>query len=105
MGGMRRQRKDLHREVLRREEGRYSDAALWYAVWLGPPRGEDSVLLGRTERLPRARHWRAFPVSGEFPRTCRPWTAAADWLWEVYEGREKTLDRGRVTEEANVTAP
>ena len=103
MAGMRRQRPDLHREVLRRDESRYAKDASWYAVWLGPPHGEESVLLGRTERLPQPRHWRAFPVSGEFPRTLKPWTSAAEWLCEVHEGREKTLDRSRAEETASVS--
>jgi hypothetical protein len=102
---MRRQPRDLHREVLRRDATRFSDDPGWYAVWLGPPHGEESVLLGRTERLPRPRHWRAFPVCGEYPRVLKPWTAAAAWLIEVHEGRDKTLDRGRVTEQEKVGVP
>lgn len=83
MGGMRRAPKDIHREVLRREDGEFSDEPSWYAVWLGPPHGEKSVLLGRAERLPTARWWRAYPVSGEYPAQVRTFSRVIEHLMEV----------------------
>jgi hypothetical protein len=62
---------DLHREVIRRAETGYSSRPSWYALWLGEPHGKNSELLGRTERLPRGRWWRVFPVTGEYPETVR----------------------------------
>ncbi len=95
---MRRQRPDLHREVLKRGATAYSRYPTWYAVWLGVPHSDGAVLLGRTERLPRARYWRAFPATGEFPRSLTPWTEAAGWLLEVRDGHEKTTDTVTATE-------
>lgn len=99
MGGMRSQPRDVHREVLRRALTEHSRSPFWYAVWLGQPRAEDSVLLGRTERLPRARHWRVFPVTGEYPQVKRGWIEAAGWLLEVRDGHEKTSDAATAVED------
>jgi hypothetical protein len=95
---MRRQRPDLHREVLKRGTAAYSRYPTWYAVWLGEPHADGSVLLGRTERLPGSRRWRAYPATGEFPQVLTPWSDAAGWLLEVREGYEKTTDTAMAEE-------
>ncbi len=92
MGGMRRQLPDIHREVIRRVRTPFSDEPTWYAVWLGQPHAENAELLGRTERLPRARHWRVFPVTGEYPQVRRGWTNTVGWLLEVRDGHVKTSE-------------
>lgn len=104
MGGMRRQPKDLHREVIRRHLTNFSNDPTWYAVWLGEPHAEGSVLLGRTERLPRPRWWRVYPVTGEYPQPMHLWSAAAAWLIETHEGHEKTADTAVSAEYEVVTS-
>lgn len=89
---MRAHPRDLHREVLQRVRTAHSDDPTWYAVWLGEPHREGSVLLGRTERLRRSRWWRAYPATGEYPQARHLWADAAAWLLEVREGHEKTSD-------------
>jgi hypothetical protein len=80
---MRRAPKDVHREVLKRDERDFGNEPSWYAVWLGPPHGEKSVLLGRAERLPTARWWRAFPVTGEYPEQILTFNKLIAYLLEV----------------------
>lgn len=84
--------KDVHRKPVQRDEGRYSDnVPTWYEVWLGQPGGSESVLLGRTERLPRPRWWRVYPASGEFPKPMRGWTNAIEFLLEVREAQDEVV--------------
>lgn len=104
MGGMRRVPDNIHREVLRRDEKLFSDnAPSWYAIWLGHPHAEGSELIGRAERTTRARWWRFYPVTGEYPQTKRGWTNGTVWLLEVREGHEKTRDSVTGTEGESVT--
>lgn len=74
--------KDIHREVLARDDRAHGGEPTLYAVWLGLPHTEDAVLLGRTERLPRPRWWRAFPVNGKYPRQIRGWSNIIEWFLE-----------------------
>lgn len=72
--------RDIHREVLQRDE---RGEPVMYAVWRGTPHGEESELLGRTERLPRPRWWRTYPADGTFPKPLRGWVNAIAWLIEL----------------------
>jgi hypothetical protein len=61
--------------------------AVWYAVWLGEPHAEGSVILGRTRRLDRHLMHRAFPEDGTTrPKEIKGWVEAASWLLEVSRG-------------------
>jgi hypothetical protein len=80
---MRRVPQDVHREVLERADREFGGEPVLYAVWLGPPHGEKSVLLGRTQRTSRPRWWRAFPVTGEYPEFKRGWINVVEWMLEV----------------------
>lgn len=81
---MRRAPRDVHREVLKRDySSEFSEDPSWYAVWLGPPHGEKSELLGRAERLPAPRWWRAYPVTGEYPETVRTFNKVIEHLLEI----------------------
>jgi hypothetical protein len=81
--GMRCVPRDVHREVLKRDDREFGGEPSWYAVWLGPPHGEASVLLGRAERLLTPRCWRAYPVSGEFPERKRGFIQVINHLLEA----------------------
>lgn len=85
MGGMRLTPKDIHREVLARDEREHGGEPSVYAIWLGLPHADGSELLGRTERLSRPRWWRAFPVDGTYPRNIRGWVNIIGWFIELRE--------------------
>lgn len=87
---MRLQPRDIHREVLSRGTSAVDGADAepdWYAVWLGEPHADKSELLGRTERLARPRWWRAYPVTGEYPREIRGWSNIIGWFIALREAR------------------
>lgn len=72
---------DIHRERI--GEAR---PALWYAVWLGEPYGEGSVILGRSKRLGRHMTYRFVPERGTAPpRVIKGWVEGAQWLLELHE--------------------
>jgi len=90
---MRRVPRDVHREVLaRRDDQEFSDEPTWYAVWLGPPHGEKSHLLGQTQRMLKPRWWRAFPATGEPHRELRGWISVAEWFLEVREQHKEITE-------------
>lgn len=95
---MRRIPKDIHREVLQRDDREHGSEPSWYAVWYGQPHAEGAELLGKTERLAAPRWWRAYPVTGEYPRAIRGWVNIIGWFLELREGREKTSDAATATE-------
>jgi hypothetical protein len=99
---MRRLPKDIHREVLQRDDREHGSEPSVYAVWYGVPNADGSELLGRTERLPRPRWWRAFPVTGEYPRAIRGWTNIIEWFMQLHDGHGKTSDSCTATETEHV---
>lgn len=93
----------VHREVLRRgQAGGAEDEPVLYAIWDGVPHAEGSRLLGRAERLGRGRWWRAFPVTGEYPRVIRRFNVVIGWLMEVRDGHAATTDSVTATESESV---
>lgn len=104
MRGMRRSPQHVYREVMRRPAapGMVRAVPNWYAVWLGPPHRPGSVRLGRVERLEKYPEWRAYPESPELPRVLAPFTAAEEWLLEVWRGVEATSDQVTGTEYESV---
>jgi hypothetical protein len=94
----------VHREVLRRPpKVGGEDQPEEYALWLGPPHGTESELLGRASRLPRGRWWRAAPVTGEFPQSKRLFNNVVAWLLEVRDGHAATRDGCTGTEAERVS--
>jgi hypothetical protein len=75
--------KDIHREVLKRDERPHGGEPSWYAVWYGLPHAEGAELLGRTERLARPRWWRAYPADGTYPKEIRGWSNIIAWFIEL----------------------
>jgi hypothetical protein len=71
----------VHREAL--GEDRPPE---WYRIWLGAPRAEGSVCIGRTRRLRRHLWHRCFPQTGEWPEDIKGWVAGVEWLIQVHNG-------------------
>lgn len=84
MGGMRLTPKDVHREVLVRDDRVHGSEPTLYAIWLGEPHADGSALLGRTERLARPRWWRAYPATGDYPQEIRGWVSVIEWLLKMH---------------------
>jgi hypothetical protein len=77
--------KDIHREVLKRSERVHGSEPTWYAIWYGVPHADESEMLGKTERLARPRWWRAYPVTGDFPKDIRGWVNVIEWFIKLKE--------------------
>lgn len=70
---------NVHRESLGEER-----PSLWYAIWLGRPHAEGSVIIGRTKRLRRHRWHRAFPEGAVGWLDIEGHTEAMEWLLKQY---------------------
>lgn len=98
VGGMRKVPPGIHR----RAQGSQRPPE-WYEIWY--TLADRSVLIGQTRRLDKHLHHRAYPaVRGEDVRPERivGWVAAVTWLLEVWQAREKTVDRCLAAEEQTV---
>jgi hypothetical protein len=59
----------------------------WYVIWLGRPRAEGSVVIGRTRRLRRHLYHRCFPESGGACEDIKGHVAGVEWLLKVHGAR------------------
>jgi hypothetical protein len=96
---MRSYPRGISRKVIKRDD---YGLPSWYEVLLDVPGADAPELLGRTERLPRARWWRVHPVTGEFPQPQRGWVNTIDWLLQVREGHRQTTDTATAAETEHV---
>jgi hypothetical protein len=69
----------VHREA--QGDARPAD---WYVIWLGVPRAEGSVVIGRTKRLRRHLWHRCFPEHGGVCREIKGHVAGIEWLLEEH---------------------
>jgi len=84
MPGMRKAPVGVHRE-------RVGDTrpAEWYVVWLGLPRADGSVIIGRSRRLGEHMMHRFFPERpGIDCQDIKGWVEGAAWLLEVHRGHQ-----------------
>ena len=73
----------VHREAVGDER-----PAEWYVIWLGFPRAEGSVVIGRTKRLRRHLYHRCFPEQpGIAAREVKGHVNGIEWLLEVHKNR------------------
>jgi hypothetical protein len=87
MPGMRFVPGGVHRE----RDGNKRPAE-WYIIWLGVPRAEGSVIIGRSRRLRRHQEHRFFPETGEPCREIQGWVKGVQWLLEVRESHAEVTE-------------